>query len=117
MFTIGNSLKLTIFGSSHGKYIGGTIDGIPSGIYIDRDYINKWLSRRKPAQSVITTQRKENDNMEMISGIKDNYTDGSPLTFLFKNEDYIDKHYDVGFITVLNSTGIPSEIPPKMPPQ
>ncbi len=94
MFTIGNSLKLTIFGSSHGKYIGGTIDGIPSGIYIDRDYINKWLSRRKPAQSVITTQRKENDNMEMISGIKDNYTDGSPLTFLFKNEDYIDKHYD-----------------------
>ncbi len=94
MFTVGNSLKLTIFGSSHGRYIGGTIDGIPAGTEINMDYINKWLSRRKPAQGVITTQRKEDDSLEIIAGIKDNYTDGSPLTFLFKNEDYIDKHYD-----------------------
>ena len=94
MFTVGNSLKLTIFGSSHGRYIGGTIDGIPAGTEINTDYISKWLSRRKPAQSVITTQRKEGDSLEIISGIKNNYTDGSPLTFLFKNEDYIDKHYD-----------------------
>ncbi len=94
MFTIGNSLKLTVFGSSHGKYIGGTIDGMPSGIKIDIDYINKWLSRRKPAQGVITTQRKEDDSLDIISGVKNDHTDGSPLTFLFQNKDYIDKHYD-----------------------
>ncbi|KPV46031.1 chorismate synthase [Acidiplasma aeolicum] len=94
MFTAGNRLKLTIFGSSHGPYIGGILDGLPAGVNIDMDYINKWLDRRRPGINSITTQRKESDRIEFISGLKEFYTDGSPLGFIFRNEDYINKHYD-----------------------
>ncbi|AAT42857.1 chorismate synthase [Picrophilus oshimae] len=94
MFILGNKLKLSVFGSSHGKYVGGSIDGLPAGISIDYDYSRKWLDRRKPAQSEITTQRKEDDDVEIIAGIHNGYTDGSPLVFLTKNRDYIDRHYD-----------------------
>jgi len=94
MFSLGNEIKLTIFGSSHGPYIGGTMDGIPAGVCIDKKFIQQWLDRRKPGQSLITTQRKEDDIIEIIGGCRNGYTDGSPFTFLFKNKDYIDKHYD-----------------------
>ena len=59
MFSLGNEIKLTVFGSSHGPYIGGTVDGIPAGINIDLEFIQRWLDRRKPGQSLITTQRNE----------------------------------------------------------
>jgi len=94
MFSLGNEIKLTIFGSSHGSYIGGTIDGIPAGVNVDKKFIQQWLDRRKPGQSLITTQRKEDDVIEIIGGCRNGYTDGSPFTFLFKNKDYIDRHYD-----------------------
>ncbi len=94
MFSLGNKIVLTVFGSSHGPYIGGTVDGLPAGIEIDIEFIQKWLDRRRPGQSLITTQRNEYDIIDIIAGIKNNYTDGSPLTFIFKNKDYIDKHYD-----------------------
>ncbi|WP_337859886.1 chorismate synthase [Ferroplasma sp.] len=94
MFSLGNEVKLTVFGSSHGPYIGGTMDGLPAGINIDEEFIQKWLDRRKPGQTIITTQRKEDDLMEIIGGSHNGYTDGSPFTFIFKNKDYIDKHYD-----------------------
>jgi chorismate synthase len=94
MFSLGNEIKLTIFGSSHEPYIGGTMDGIPAGVGIDKKFIQQWLDRRKPGQSLITTQRKEEDQIEIIGGCRNGYTDGSPFTFLFKNKDYIDKHYD-----------------------
>ncbi len=94
MFSLGNEIKLTVFGSSHGPYIGGTVDGIPAGINIDLEFIQRWLDRRKPGQSLITTQRNEDDTIEIIGGCRNGFTDGSPFTFIFKNKDYIDRHYD-----------------------
>ncbi|MEM0140288.1 MAG: chorismate synthase [Ferroplasma sp.] len=94
MFTLGNNIRLTIFGSSHGPYIGGAVDGLPAGTEINIEFIQKWLGRRRPGQSLITTQRNEDDIINIIGGLKNGYTDGSPLTFIFKNKDYIDKHYD-----------------------
>ena len=94
MFSLGNEIRLTVFGSSHGPYIGGTVDGLPAGTEINKEYIQKWLDRRRPGQSLITTQRNEEDAIEIIAGSRDGFSDGSPFTFLFKNKDYIDKHYD-----------------------
>ena len=94
MFSLGNKIKLTVFGSSHGPYIGGTVDGLPAGLSIDQEFIQKWLDRRKPGQSLITTPRNEDDKIEIIGGSRKGFTDGSPLAFIFKNKDYIDKHYD-----------------------
>ncbi|WMT51800.1 MAG: chorismate synthase [Ferroplasma sp.] len=94
MFSLGNEIRLTVFGSSHGPYIGGIVDGLPAGTEISREYIQKWLDRRRPGQSLITTQRNEEDAIEIISGSRNGFSDGSPFTFLFKNKDYIDKHYD-----------------------
>ncbi len=94
MFSLGNEIRLTVFGSSHGPYIGGTVDGLPAGIKINGEFIQKWLDRRRPGQSLITTQRNEEDTMDIIAGCRKGFSDGSPFTFLFKNKDYIDRHYD-----------------------
>ena len=67
--SIGNIVRLTTFGESHGKGIGGVIDGIPAGIEVDMDFIQQELDRRKPGQSVLTTARKEGDKVELLSGI------------------------------------------------
>ena len=67
--SFGNILRLTSFGESHGKGIGGVIDGFPSGIAIDLDFVQKELDRRRPGQSRITTSRKEGDKVEFLSGI------------------------------------------------
>ena len=67
--TFGKIFKLTTFGESHGKAIGGVIDGCPAGLKIDFDFIQKQLDRRKPGQSKITTARKESDIVEFLSGI------------------------------------------------
>ena len=66
--SFGKLFKLTSFGESHGKVIGGVIDGCPSNIEIDFDYIQNKLDRRKPGQSDITTDRKEDDKLEILSG-------------------------------------------------
>ncbi|MDD2645787.1 MAG: chorismate synthase, partial [Bacteroides sp.] len=69
--SFGNILQLTSFGESHGKAIGGVLDGFPAGIPIDLDFIQNELNRRKPGQSKITTARKEADSVEFLSGIFD----------------------------------------------
>ena len=74
--TFGNIFRLTSFGESHGKGIGGVIDGFPTGIHIDMDFIQKELDRRKPGQSAITTARKESDQVEFLSGIYDGVSTG-----------------------------------------
>ena len=66
--TFGKIFKLTTFGESHGKAIGGIIDGCPAGLELDFEAIQKQLDRRKPGQSKITTQRKESDTVEFLSG-------------------------------------------------
>lgn len=93
-FTHGGTLKLTVFGSSHGNMVGTTLDGLPSGLPVDIDFMKKWLDRRKPAQSALTTQRKEMDAPEIVSGVTDGYTDGGAFTVLIRNEDKISSHYD-----------------------
>ena len=89
----GKIFRLTTFGESHGKAIGGIIDGCPSGIKIDVDFIQSQLDRRKPGQSKITTQRKESDKVEFLSGLFEGVSTGTPIGFVIKNEDAIAKDY------------------------
>ena len=83
--TYGNVYKLTTFGESHGEAIGGVIDGCPPGISLDFDAIQKELIRRKPGQSAIVTQRKENDEVQFLSGIFEGKTTGTPIGFIIPN--------------------------------
>ncbi len=85
--TIGTVFRLTTFGESHGKAIGGIIDGCPAGVIVDTDYIASEMLRRKPGQSAITTQRKEDDVPEWLSGIYEGKTTGAPLAFLIRNKN------------------------------
>ena len=91
--TFGNIVKLTTFGESHGKAIGGIIDGIPAGFSLDLDLIQSELNRRKPGQSAITTQRKESDEVQFLSGIFEGKTLGTPIGFLIENKDDKSKDY------------------------
>ena len=92
--TFGQIFKISSFGESHGKAIGGIIDGCPAGISIDYDIVQKQLDRRKPGQSKITSSRNENDQVEFLSGIFDNKTLGTPIGFIIKNNDANIKDYD-----------------------
>lgn len=94
MNTFGNIFRLTSFGESHGRGIGGIIDGCPAGLEIDVELIQKDLSRRKPGQSKITTQRKEPDQVEFLSGIFEGKTQGTPIAFAIWNKDQHSKDYN-----------------------
>lgn len=83
--TFGNIYRITTFGESHGDVIGGVIDGCPSGVDIDLNFIQAELDKRKPGQSRITTQRKENDKVELLSGVFEGKTTGTPIGFLIRN--------------------------------
>lgn len=83
--TFGKKFRLTTFGESHGPAIGGIIDGCPPGIELDFDMIQYELNRRKPGQSAIVTQRKEEDIVEFLSGIFEGKTTGTPIGFVVKN--------------------------------
>lgn len=91
--TFGNRLRLTTFGESHGPAIGGILDGVPAGIELDILAIQKELDRRKPGQSKLTTQRKEADKVEILSGIFEGKTTGMPIGFMIKNADQKSKDY------------------------
>jgi chorismate synthase len=91
--TFGKIFRLTTFGESHGKAIGGIIDGCPAGLELDFEAIQKQLDRIKPGQSKITTQRKESDTVEFLSGIFEGKTTGTPIGFIIKNEDAKSKDY------------------------
>lgn len=83
--TFGNLFKIATYGESHGEALGGIIDGCPSGIKIDFEAINKEMQRRKPGQSSIVTQRKEEDEVQFLSGIFEGVTTGTPIGFLVPN--------------------------------
>jgi chorismate synthase len=83
--TFGKLFKITTFGESHGKALGGIIDGCPAGLNIDTDAIQNELNRRKPGQSSIVTQRKEPDTVEFYSGIFEGKTTGTPIGFAIHN--------------------------------
>ncbi|MCB9335036.1 MAG: chorismate synthase [Flavobacteriales bacterium] len=92
--SFGTIFKLTTFGESHGIALGGIIDGCPAGIELDFDFIQEELNRRKPGQSRITTQRKENDEVEFLSGIFEGKTTGTPIGFIIKNTNEKSKDYN-----------------------
>lgn len=91
--SFGEIFRITTFGESHGNAIGVVIDGCPAGLTVDIDFIQQELNRRKPGQSTITTQRNETDIVEIVSGIFQNRTIGSPITMLIKNKDHRPEDY------------------------
>lgn len=91
--SFGSLFKITTFGESHGRAIGVTIDGCPAGIELDMDFIQEEMDRRKPGQSKITTQRKEPDSFEILSGIFEGKTTGTPLAMVIFNTDQKSKDY------------------------
>ena len=91
--TFGNIFKVTTFGESHGPALGGVIDGCPPGITLDLKLIENEMQRRKPGQSSIVTQRKEEDTVTFYSGIFEGKTTGTPIGFLIHNKDQKSKDY------------------------
>ena len=91
--TYGTIFKLSTFGESHGKAIGGVIDGCPAGIELDLNAIQRDLDRRKPGQSAIVTQRKEPDEVEFFSGIFEGKTTGTPIGFAIHNTNQKSNDY------------------------
>ena len=85
--TFGESLKLTIFGQSHGPAIGMTLDGIPAGLPVDTEKLQAFLNRRAPGQNSWSTPRKEEDRPEILSGILDGYTCGAPIAAIIHNKN------------------------------
>ena len=94
MNTFGQIFRLTSFGESHGKGIGGIIDGCPAGVEIDVEFVQNELNRRKPGQSKITTQRGESDQVEFLSGIFEGKTQGTPIGFVVWNKDQHSSDYN-----------------------
>ena len=92
--SFGNIVRLTSFGESHGKGIGGVLDGFPAGIKIDMAFIQAELDRRKPGQSKLTTDRKEGDKVEFLSGIFEEKTTGCPIAFIVWNENQHSSDYN-----------------------
>ncbi len=92
--SFGNLLKVTSFGESHGPGVGVVVDGFPAGVAINLDNIQSELDRRKPGQSRITTQRRENDEFEILSGVFDGKSTGAPIAILIRNSDAKSKDYD-----------------------
>jgi chorismate synthase len=89
----GNLFKLTTFGESHGEALGGIIDGCPAGIDLDLEAIRQEMQRRKPGQSTIVTQRKEEDEVQFLSGIFEGKTTGTPIGFIIPNTNQKSKDY------------------------
>ncbi len=94
MNTIGHIFKLTTFGESHGVAVGGVIDGCPSQLKLDFGFIEQELLRRKTAQSSTSSQRKESDHVEWLSGLLDGVTLGTPIAFMVRNEDCKTEDYE-----------------------
>ncbi len=92
--TFGKIFKVTTFGESHGPAIGLIIDGCPAGFPVDLDNINHEMARRRPGQSSIVTQRSEPDHVEILSGIFEGKTTGTPIGMIIKNQDAKSKDYD-----------------------
>ena len=91
--SIGKNFTFTTWGESHGKAIGCVIDGVPSKINLEEDDIQPFLNKRKPGQSKYTTQRKEDDKVEILSGVFEGMTTGHPISLIIHNSDQRSKDY------------------------
>lgn len=90
----GESLRLTIFGQSHSPAIGVTMEGLPAGMPIDMAALQRFLDRRAPGQNSWSTPRKESDTPEFLSGLRDGFTCGAPLTAIIRNRNTRSGDYD-----------------------
>jgi len=91
--SFGHIFKITTFGESHGEGIGVVIDGCPPNVNIDLEFINAEMQRRKPGQSSIVTQRKEEDSVQILSGVFEGKSTGTPIALYIKNKDQRSKDY------------------------
>ena len=89
----GHTFRITTFGESHGEAIGVIIDGCPAGIPVDEEFVQTELSRRRPGQSRIVTQRKESDTARILSGVFEEHTTGTPISLVIFNADARSKDY------------------------
>ena len=94
MFVTGDKLRVTVFGQSHSAEIGATIEGLPVGFRPDMEKVNEFMQRRAPGRDRFSTQRKEADIPEIVSGLTDGVTCGAPLTMVIKNTDVKSKDYE-----------------------
>ena len=94
MNTFGTLFTLTSFGESHGAALGGVVDGMPAGIAVDMDFVRSEMRRRRPGQSAVTTGRKEDDEVEFLSGIFEGRTTGTPIGFIVRNTNQHSGDYD-----------------------
>ncbi len=92
--SFGHLFRITTFGESHGPAIGVVVDGVPPNIDLSEEDIQVWLDKRKPGQSRFTTQRKEADQVEILSGVFEGATTGTPVALLIRNTDARSKDYD-----------------------
>ncbi len=92
--TFGKAFSITTFGESHGAAVGALIDGCPAGLTVDMHFLNSEMQRRKPGQSAITTQRKEADEVEILSGVFEGKTLGTPIALLISNQDGKPQDYE-----------------------
>src|SRR5258708_9676569 len=92
--TFGQLFRVTTFGESHGPAVGVVVDGMPPGIAIEAADIQRELDRRRPGQSAITTQRQEGDQVEILSGVFEGVSLGTPIAMLVRNTDARSKDYD-----------------------
>lgn len=92
--TLGNNVKVTLFGESHGESIGCVIDGLSSGIRVDEEFIKSQLALRRPVGK-ISTSRVEEDNFKIVSGVFNNYTTGTPICIVIENNNTKSKDYDL----------------------
>src|SRR5215470_16878873 len=92
--SFGRLFVVTTFGESHGHAVGVVVDGMPPAIRIDEAAVQHQLDRRRPGQSAITTQRQEADRVEILSGLFDGMTLGTPIAMLVRNTDARSKDYD-----------------------
>ena len=93
MNSYGKIFRITTFGESHGPAIGVVLDGCPAGLVVDEAFIQQELDRRKPGQSKITTQRREGDQVKILSGVFEGRATGAPIAMVIENEDQRSKDY------------------------
>jgi chorismate synthase len=91
--TFGHLFRVTTWGESHGPALGATVDGCPPGVPIDAGMIQHWLDRRKPGQNKFTTQRREPDEVKILSGVFEGQTTGTPVQLMIENTDHRSKDY------------------------
>ena len=91
--TFGRIFRVTTWGESHGPALGATVDGCPPGVPIDEDQLQHWLDKRKPGQNKYTTQRREPDRVEILSGVFEGVTTGHPVQLMIRNTDQRSKDY------------------------